>query len=420
MSDELNLTRIESLLRDIATFIPTKAETTGGGGTGTDGSTAARKVSQTVAHILGRPTGGDPKSFLAALTAAFPEKDGQIVQTPVRAVVSLEVERGLLAASQGTLFHQVQLIVNDALKILDGLHSISPDSDAEEAGALTEIVRQEFTSLIGEAGRVDRPRKGRIDETLGQLLGTNGNGHLKQLQGELGLDAVDEIPTASLSGAADSVGFVVTSEEAQLVASMNLLIQYGETLSRYFQDFFETSVGLDPRNGSFSGRLAFVSLLFSVVAASVREVENDMDAVDFSEAERRTAFIIDPTVSAVNGVRSRISVDGILSWVESFALEEGPDLIAKSGRIGLDRVLEIVNTRLERLVRELVRISRGSRRGQPAPHPGLTHSRVRNALEQLSDQLKQFDPDISALKQLGAQPNQFGPDHEEAEDGADK
>jgi len=415
MSDELNLTRIESLLRDIATFIPTKAETTGGGGTGTDGSTAARKVSKTIAQILGRPIGGDPKSFLAALTAAFPEKDGQIVQTPVRAVVSLEVERGLLAASQGTLFHQVRLIVNDALKILDGLRSISPDTDAEEAGALTEIVRQEFTSLIGEAGRVDRPRKGRIDETLGQLLGTNG--HLKQLQRELGLNAADVVGSVGFNSAA---GSVVTSEEAQLVASMNLLNQYGETLNRYFQDFFETSVGQDPRNGSFSGRLAFVSLLFSVVAASVREVENDMDAVDFSEAERRTAFIIDPTVSAVNGVRSRISVDGILSWVESFALEEGPDLIAKSGRIGLDRVLEIVNTRLERLVRELVRISRGSRRGQPAPHPGLTHSRVRNALEQLSDQLKQFDPDISALKQLGAQPNQFGPDHEEAEDGADK
>src|SRR5262245_42342312 len=109
MSDELNLTRIESLLRDIATFIPTKAETIGGGGgTGADGSTAARKVSKTIAQILGRPIGGDPKSFLAALTAAFPEKDGQIVQTPVRAVVSLEVERGLLAASQGTLFHQVQ------------------------------------------------------------------------------------------------------------------------------------------------------------------------------------------------------------------------------------------------------------------------------------------------------------------------
>jgi hypothetical protein len=412
MSDELNLTRIESLLRDIATFIPTKTETTGGGsGTGTDGSAAARKVSKAIAQILGRPIGGDPKTFLAALTAAFPEKDGQIVQTPVRAVVNLEVERGLLAASQATLFHQVQLIVNDALRVLNGLRSISPDTDAEEAGALTEIVRQEFTSLIAEAGRVDRPRKARIDETLEQLLGTTG--HLEQLRRELGLNATDQVGNSSFI--VDVVP-VVTSEEAQLVASMNLLIQYGGTLRRYFDDFFETDDGQDPRSGSFSGRLAFVSLLFSVVAASVREVENDMDAVDFSEAERRTAFITGPPLK---GVTSRISVDGILSWVEIFALEEGPDLIARSGRIGLDRVLEIVNTRLAPLVRELLRISRG-KGGQQAPHPGLTHSRVRNALEQLSNQLKQFDPDYHTLKQLGAQPNQFGPDHEEAEDGANK
>jgi hypothetical protein len=153
-----------------------------------------------------------------------------------------------------------------------------------------------------------------------------------------------------------------------------------------------TGAGQDPRNSSFSGRLAFVSTLFSVVAASVREVEADMDAVELSQPERRTAFIVDPSVDP--SPITLISINSILSWIEDFASAEGPDLIAKSGLIGLTRVVGIVSERLEPLVRELLDISKGTA-DQPAPHPGLTHSRVRNALQQLDDQLKQFNPSAS-------------------------
>lgn len=395
--------QLSSAVRDIATFIPTKAESTGGvgGGGGATGSFAAQRVSKVVAQVLGRSIGRDPKSFMAALTAAFPEgKDGQIVLEPVRAVVSLEVERGQLAASQGTLFREVQLIVNDALKILDGLHSITFETDKEKAEALTEIVRSEFSSLIGEAGRVDRPRKSRVDEIFAQLgtpipMSGQTGGHLGLLRKELGLDLEDVLLTESTDD------FLVTSEEAQQVASMNLLDQYAGTLSRSFDTFFMTLEGMDPSNGSFSGRLAFVSTLFSVVAASVREVEADMDAVELSQAERRTAFILDPTVpmedaSGLETFPFRISINSILSWVEDFASVEGPDLIAKSGLIGLTRVIGIVTVRLEPLVGELLEISKGAE-GRPtanlresSPHPGLTHSRVRNSLQQLDNQLKEF------------------------------
>jgi hypothetical protein len=233
-ADDLQLfcEQLSSAVRDIATFIPTKAESTGGvgGGGGATGSFAAQRVSKVVAQVLGRSIGRDPKSFMAALTAAFPEgKDGQIVLEPVRAVVNLEVERGQLAASQGTLFREVQLIVNDALKILDGLHSITFQTDKEKAEALTEIVRSEFSSLMGEAGRVDRPRKSRVEEIFAQLLGLDGTSptpqsHLGRLRRELGLKLQDMIPLSS------AVTDLVTSEEAQQVASMTLLDQYAGTL----------------------------------------------------------------------------------------------------------------------------------------------------------------------------------------------
>lgn len=397
---------LSSAVKDIATFIPTKAESTGGvgGGGGATGSFAAQRVSKVVAQLLGRPIGpigggGDPRSFMAALTGAFPEKDGQIVLEPVRAVVSLEVERGQLAASQGTLFREVQLIVNDALKVLEGLHSITFQTDKEKEEALKQIVRSEFSSLSGEAGRVDRPRKSRVDEIFAQLLGTGTStptdgSHLRRLRKELGLNIMGMGPNAMRDDLTNQD--LVTSEEAQLIASMDLLDQYANTLVGSFTTFFGTLAGMDPSNGSFSGRLAFVSTLFSVVAASVREVEADMDAVELSQPERRTAFIFDPTVKVKGTFPFRISINSILSWVEDFASVEGPDLIAKSGLIGLNRVIGIVKDRLEPLVRELLEISKGAK-GKPtanptgsSPHPGLTHSRVRNALQQLDDQLKEF------------------------------
>jgi hypothetical protein len=370
------------LLEDIAAWTtPTSGGSLGWGGT--TGVAAEARVQQVVQNVLGRPIGGNPSAFLAAMTAAFPEKEGKIVREPVRAVVSLEAESGQLAASQGTLSHEVQLVVTDALKLLDGLRPIGPDTDQERAEALKEIIHSEFSSLLREAGRVDRPRKSKTDEIFAQLLPLPNQpltGYLGQLRDELGLNTLgDDLSNPDL----------VTSEEAQLIASMGLLEQYAITVYNAYDRFFGTGPGKDPRDGSFSGRLAFVNTLLSVVAASIREVEASMDAVEFSQPERRVTFIRDRKTGG-----NLISIDGILSWIEDLALQEGPDLIARSGLIGLNRVLDIVNNRLEPLVDELVKISQGTSglNPPPAPHPGLRHSRVRNALRQLLSQLLQFNP----------------------------
>jgi hypothetical protein len=363
-----------SAVRDIATFIPLKGDNGGGGGAGggMDGSAATRKVANAIAAVVGRSVGGDPQAFRAVLAGTFPEDEqtGQIVRDPVRTVVSLAADQGQLAAGQGSLSHEVQLIANDALKVLKGLKSIGSDTDIERAEALTRIVEQELMALKEEAGRVDRPRLSRVQEIFQQLA--DPGGHLDQLRDELELNSQGD-----LLGNPD----LVTRQEAQLIANMDLLDGYADSLRNTFNRFFATPAGQDPRDGSFSGRLSFVSLLFSVVANSVRTVEEAMDAVDFHQSERRTTFINDPVTGSL------ISVDGILSWVSSVAVQEGPNLIARSGLIGLNRVLALVNNRLRPLVGALLAISRGA---MPAPHPSMQHSRVRNALQQLDAQLGQF------------------------------
>jgi hypothetical protein len=298
-------------------------------------------------------------------------------------VVSLYNDAGPLSSVQATLRQFTGLIIPDAHRLLEGLHSIDPDTDNERANALTAIVAHSFDTLADEAGRSDRPRRALVDDTLNALVGftspqgVSNLGLLDQLRQELGLNSLgDDLTNPDL----------VTTEEAQMMSNMNLLEEYAVALQEAFNRFFLTPTGQDPQNGSFSGRAAYISLLFTVVAQSVREVEEAMAAVDFSQPERRITFINDP----VSG--TRISIDSILRWIENLAVYTGPQLISDSGLIGLNRVLETISTNIAPMVAELVAISNGSSTDNPppAPHPGLTHRRVRNALRQLNTQIAQF------------------------------
>jgi hypothetical protein len=187
---------------------------------------------------------------------------------------------------------------------------------------------------------------------------------------------------------------------------MDLLDAYAETLQNTYQRYFNTPTGRDPRNGSFSGRLAFVTLLLPVIASEVRTVEAALEAVDFSHAERRTTFITDPVSQTL------ISIDGVLSWIYDVATREGPDTITRSGLIGLNRVLTLFANRLQPLLNMLISMASGT---TPAPHPALRHSRPRNALQQLNVQFSQLyapgAPGVTPVNQPGSkgQPQWFPP-----------
>lgn len=366
-------------MRDMATFSPTKNDGGGGGGFG-DGGGYARRVAQVYTAVTGQPMARDPRSFRSTLRATFPSNPatGQIAREPVRSVVSLYADSGAageLAAAQGTLRQIVGLVVADAHKVLNGLRSIGTDTDEERAQALTYAVQHSFDTLADEAGRVDRPRRTLTDDTFTALLPPNG--FLGELRQELELNSTgDSLLNPDL----------VTTAEAQLIAGMDLLDEYAQTLFDAYTRYYQTPTGQDPRNGSFSGRAAYIALLFSVVAHSVRELLEAMTAVDFSAPERRTTFITDPVSGAT------ISIDGILSWTENTMVNTGPRLLADSGLIGLNRVENTIANRIAPLIVELLAISRGVSRNNPppAPHPALTHSRVRNALVQLANQINQF------------------------------
>ena len=80
----------------------------------------------------------------------------------------------------------------------------------------------------------------------------------------------------------------------------------------------------------------------------------------------------------------------ILSWVESLAETEGPDLIASGGRWGLGRVRGAAESALAQ-VETLYQRSETA----PAPHVGLTYQTVQDALAEL----------VGSLRRLAAAPD---------------
>ncbi len=317
--------------------------------------------------------------FQKRLAAVYPVIEGKVVEEPqevVPGVMPMDFElKGQLPTRQTSLLHETKLVVNDALRILDSLQPIRSDADEDRVRALKSLVRAGLSSLLDESGRVDRPRKPKVVEVLGHLRGEGDTigGHLAALQRELGIDFSDTLDIGSMPDG------ITTTEEAQSAAEFDLLMRYAEILKKRFEEFFNAL--RDPRDGSFTGRLAFVSLLLPLVAESVREVEVAMNRFGLGAEERRTVFILEQTTDS----GSLISLDGIFSWIKNFALQEGPNLIAQGGRLGLIMVVDVAD-RLRDLVNQILNPS------QPPmpPHPTLDEPLVKDGLAQLAAALDGF------------------------------
>lgn len=346
------ITKADRRLRDIAA---SGGQGSGGGraGGGTDGIYARKKVDQALARVLGRSVGSDPHVFQAAVRGAFPEDKatGEIVRRPVRSYVGSDGGSKQLAAHQDVLRREIQAIVEQAGKELAAIEQALPrftgtNREAEEAKALVKLIQSDLDRLVDEVNRVDRPRRPRVDVLVNALLEQH----------------------ASLSNMANvNRQATPTPEEEQLDAGLQLLGRHIDGLNRSFEHY-NTAAG--PGGDSVTVQLAAMDLLFGNVLQAVDDLRAAMDAVGLSQIECRTATI------EVDG--ETISIEDILSWIESLAETEGPELIASGGRWGLRRVRGAAQS-VQHQVETLYLLSQTD----PAPHVGFTYQTVQDALAEL-------------------------------------
>jgi hypothetical protein len=378
------------------------------------GGMLERQVERAFTQVLGRAPGRNTDSFFGALGDTFPiGKDGTVVFTPTRSVVSLYARdgsmidssgaisaglSGQISAEQAALYRQASVVTSDALRVLRSLQPFKPIADLDEVEALRALVETEIRSLVDEFGRLDRPRPDRVEALFVSLLGPTGttfsselafdNGHLMML----GRAALLDQPNMVIA--------TTPADEAQQT-NFELLRQYALTLRSMWNNYQPDDNVLD-----FSTRLEKASLMLPVVAEANNQFIAALDAIGFGEQERRSLAanfrdsLRNPPATLNSGTLADLGPDIVTKltppdmtiydlneWIDRFTAVESPGILADSGQFGLDYVAD----QSDALFTMLASILLWARSNDPAIDllaRLLVHERVNWALTDLILQMK--------------------------------
>jgi hypothetical protein len=359
----------------------------GGGGTGSSGGgrlLIGQTANQAIADVLGwKLNDNDPTGFIGALTQSFSLKDveGHVeaTWTPRTYAVQTDLSGGITGA-QASMYTRAQDALQQSSPLIDGLYPLNPDSDSEMVTALKDIVTSQFAELVNELGYAGGPRISRVDQYFGLLLGDIRFFNLNynspaftvisdpdKIKGTMGR-LRDELQVQSFSR------YVNTVEDEQDVTNFRILSDYLTLLAQSWVNnvqFF----GLDTTEAFLGTQLVLLSRQLSVVGETVGEVRFTLDSVFIGPAERQTLQLELTSFPA-------IFIEDLLLWVESFAKDEGPQLIQNAGKLGVgDGFLPIVD-RLAGLVHDAK-----SPVNQKDLPDGYRTIRVKHSIQDLEDQL---------------------------------
>jgi len=354
------------------------------GGSGVGSSSGGRlpigqTANQAIADVLGwKLNDNDPQGFIGALTQSFSLKDveGHVeaTWTPRTYAVQTDLSGGITGA-QASMYSRAQDALQQSLPLLDGLYALNPDSDPEMVTALKDIVSSQFTELVNELGYAGGPRISRINQYFFLLLGgttpltttstiTSDPDVIKGTLGRLR----DELQVQSFSH------YVNTVEDEQDVTNYRILSDYLTSLAQSWVNNLQF-FGLNAKEAFLGTQLVLLSRQLSVIGETVGEVRFTLDSVFIGSSERQTLqlnFTSDPAMF----------IEDLLSWTESFAKDEGPQLIQNAGKLGVgDGFLPVVG-QLQTLVSE----ARHPVNENDLP-PGYRTNRVQRSLKDLADQL---------------------------------
>jgi len=330
------------------------------------------QVERALTQVMGRTPGRAADGFITALNSAFPTGlDGKVMMAPARSVVSLyspEAEGigGQLSVEQANLYRQASIIGNDALKVLDGLQPFNPTADIDALEALRALIRSQIRSLIDEFGRLDEPRKGRVENFLSALSvfappdPNSPRSDRRLIGGSLfRLGEIARLNTLN-RGVRPPGGIapVTTSDESQ-IAGYELLVNYVKTLQDIWQSYTPDTDIETQITGRYSERLSRTSIMLPVVSDSNASFMSAMDSIGFTESERRsdaalfitleTPPLVTLTIQNNVVVESQITLPDMTmndfdEWVERFTSLEAPSLLSTAGQFGLDFVTDQADT----------------------------------------------------------------------------
>jgi hypothetical protein len=355
------------------------------------GQTATKAISD----VLGWQVKTDPKGFLGALNASFSLKEiegrTEAIWTPRTYAIQTDLSGGITGA-QASVYTRAKDALDQSLPLLDGLYPLFKEAKDEDVAALRATVRSQFTDLVGELGFLGGPRISRVTQLflllLGQPLPQNASGVQAFVTGQAGSGGPLVTDPDSVSGSLGNLrvefGFSIaddqvnTVEDEQDVTNFRIVSDYVTSLAQSWLNNLQF-FGLQTTTPFFGTQLVLLSRQLSVIAESVNEVRFTLDSVFIGPAERQTLQL-----QFASGAPSMF-VEDLLTWIDSFASEEGPRLIQDGGKFAVSESFVPIGTQLQTLVAGAV---------TPAnvlslPR-GYRTARVKRSLEELRDQLQEL------------------------------
>jgi hypothetical protein len=378
------------------------ARPSGGGGAmapaagGTLGQIAVKAVSD----VLGWQAKTDPKGFLGALNASFKLEDleghTKAIWIPRTYAIQTDLSGGITGA-QASVYKRAKDALDQSLPLLDGLYPLDKEAKDEDVAALRATIRTQFTDLVNELGLLGGPRIARVTQLFFLLLGQQLPQQASAVQGFVTgqpgsggpLQADPDQISGSLGNLRSLFGFgkdddqVNTVEDEQDLTNFRIVSDYVTSLAQSWLNnlsFF----GLQTQTPFFGTQLVLLTRQLSVIAESVNEVRFTLDSVFIGPAERQTLQINFRSPPAPTGTPSMFLED-LLTWIDSFASEEGPRLIQDGGKLAVGESFVPIGTQLQTLVAGAVHPANVS----SLPR-GYRTARVRRSLEELRDQLQEL------------------------------
>jgi hypothetical protein len=371
-----------------------------GGAAAPSGGTLGQIATKAISDVLGWQAKTDPKGFQGALTAAFKleEEEGvtKAIWTPRTYAIQTDLSGGITGA-QASVYKRAKDALDQSLPLLDGLYPLFKEAKDEDVAALRATVRTQFTDLVNETGQLGGPRIARVTQLFFLLLGQQLPQQASAVQGFVtgqpgsgGPLATDpDRISGSLGNLRSLFGFgkdddqVNTVEDEQDLTNFRIVSDYVTSLAQSWLNnlsFF----GLQTQTPFYGTQLVLLTRQLSVIAESVNEVRFTLDSVFIGPAERQTLQINFLSPPAPIGTPPMFFED-LLTWIDSFASEEGPRLIQDGGKLAVGGSFVPIGTQLQTLVAGAVTPANAS----SLPR-GYKTARVRRSLEELRDQLQEL------------------------------
>ncbi|MCX7790611.1 MAG: hypothetical protein N2378_08225 [Chloroflexaceae bacterium] len=344
-------------------------------------SPLAQRVENRLREVLAwRPRSGDPRSFVAALNQAFTIRDvaGHTEWEWTPRSYAIQADMGAVTGAQASIYARARAALDQSRPLIEALYPLRPDADKEDVDSIRALVLAQWHELVNELGRVGGPRLQRIDGLFDSLLGKDFEG-----------DDDPEDVGGLLGVMRERFGFdedrVNRIDEEQNWTNYLILVDHTIGLLRSWtavEHYFD-STGADVFLGT---QLVLLSRALDVITESVRSARMLMESVFLSEGEQQIVRL-----------ESGLTIDDLLTWIESFASHEAKQIIRDAGKDGvvalqptLDTLLELVHSAREQ-----------AEAGAQNPQPGFHTLRVQNALSELEQHIERA-ADLASKIRRGA------------------